>query len=96
MTNTLQIHGSKIHVIEMWPMWIECHVCGSEDLSGYGIAIYEDQALPDNHQGEWGGVPVCLQCYAVERWMRTKQPDGEIPLSKIRAFKESAFRGVGV
>jgi hypothetical protein len=36
------------------------------------VARYEDQVVPDNYQGEWGGAAVCVPCY----WRGECTPSG--------------------
>jgi hypothetical protein len=41
-----------------------CWVCGEDStLDNCGIPVYEDFVLPNDWQGEWGGVPSCRRCF---------------------------------
>lgn len=53
---------TEVHVIELWPATTECIVCGRETPFGYGLAMYEDEIVPDDAE-EWAGFPCCEQCY---------------------------------
>lgn len=44
-----------------------CWVCGKPILIEQGIAIYEDLILPNNWEGEWGGVHTCKECYDLQQ-----------------------------
>ena len=41
----------------------DCWVCGTETFLDYGLAVYEDEILPNDWQGEWFGATVCKRCY---------------------------------
>ena len=69
--------STPIRVIELWPIFCDCHLCDQATLDSQGIAVYEDLILPDDYTGEWFGAPVCLKCWAkVDRLQ--KQRPGEI------------------
>jgi hypothetical protein len=44
-----------------------CWACG-RDATGTrkGIPVYEDMILPNDWEGEWGGVPACELCFALQ------------------------------
>jgi hypothetical protein len=80
---------SAITVIELSAYPVTCTICDVEftqSPSGpsYGVARYEDEVVPDNYEGEWGGSPVCPTCYWVERGMHSQEPSGFLPFSRIR------------
>ena len=41
----------------------DCWVCGRETYIDYGLAVYEDEILPNDWTGEWFGATVCRPCY---------------------------------
>ena len=64
-----------INVIDLQGYDIDCAVCGqgwsySPRAPHYGIPVYEDEILPDDDTGEWGGQPVCPRCYFIVRGMQ--------------------------
>lgn len=50
-----------IKIIELYPHEVYCHLCGAfcYVVETYGLPIYEDEIVPDDYEGEWGGVPAC-------------------------------------
>lgn len=59
---------SNFLVIELWPHEAECCVCGETIFCftcgpNYGLAMYEDEILPADWPGEWGGFPACHSCF---------------------------------
>lgn len=54
-----------IIVIDLFPMWTSCAICGEDSMiasGGYDLPMYEGKVVnPDIH--EWGGFPVCPKCY---------------------------------
>lgn len=75
-------------VIDLNPRDFECHICGREDsygsTGGFGIPIYEDAIVPDDYEGEWGGVPVCARCFYLTRGVQEAHPRQLITMSLIR------------
>lgn len=49
----------------------ECHICGKTSVNK-GIPIYEGLVLPNEWEGEWGGVPACDKCHKEQN--RLTQP----------------------
>lgn len=81
--------NSPFIVIDLAPHETECYVCGCRipmPSAGpnYGIAVYEDQIVPDDHEGEWGGVPVCKECFGTVRELQALAKSLMIPLSDVR------------
>lgn len=54
---------SQVVVIELWPHTDFCCVCEQEVLTRYGLPMYEDEILPADWPGEWGGFAACKRCY---------------------------------
>lgn len=50
-------------IIDMWEPTTECFVCSVETYIDYGLAVYEDEILPNDWNGEWFGATVCPRCY---------------------------------
>jgi hypothetical protein len=80
---------NNITVIDLQRYVIECVICGrtSEQppsAPSFGVARYEDEVVPDNYKGEWGGGPVCPTCYWIERGIHSSESDAFIPFSRIR------------
>lgn len=58
-----------VTIINLTPILADCWVCG--DLSHrMGIPVYEDLILPNHHDGEWGGVPACRECFELQGLLR--------------------------
>lgn len=77
---------SAITVINLTPAGIDCHVCGAEDAAGFGIPIYEDAIVPDDYEGEWGGVPVCRRCFYIVRGIQEQHAGKAIRIGSVRAL----------
>lgn len=91
--NLFQISPSQpILLIELWPAWTNCVVCNEECLHKQGLAIWEDQVVPDDYQGEWGGAPACRECYELAADLQEESPGQFIPFSAIRRRKEKIHR----
>lgn len=82
----------RILLIELWPAWTECVICSAECLHRQGLAIWEDQIVPDDYQGEWGGAPACPECYELAADLQEENPGKPIPFSAIRRRKEKIHR----
>jgi hypothetical protein len=76
---------ARILLIELWPAWTECTICGEECLHRYGLAIYEDLVVPDHYEGEWGGAPACLACYELASEMQSERPGQFLTFTEIKA-----------
>ena len=59
---------ADVTVIRLDEPWIVCSVCGKDDVSRWGLAVYEGQIVPDDYKGHWGGAPCCRECY--QAWIR--------------------------
>lgn len=57
------LEGLGITIIDMWEPTADCFVCGQETYLDFGLAVYEDEILPNNWTGEWFGATVCPRCY---------------------------------
>lgn len=44
----------------------QCCVCGEWDVSQWGVPVdsVSGEIVANEFEGEWGGVPVCRECYA--------------------------------
>jgi hypothetical protein len=62
MRRTLLENGI-ITVIRLDEPTADCWVCGQETYLDFGLAVYEDEILPNNWSGEWFGATVCPRCY---------------------------------
>lgn len=50
-------------VVNLWQLGVvDCHLCDKPSLNK-GIPVYEDYVLPNDWDGEWGGVPACDCCF---------------------------------
>lgn len=63
---------TPLDVIHLQSIPIECRVCQrpwsySPEGPSFGVPMYEDEILPDDDPGEWGGMPTCPRCYFVVR-----------------------------
>lgn len=61
MRRTLLDNG--ITVIRLDEPTCDCWVCGQETYLDFGLAVYEDEILPNDWDGEWFGATVCPRCY---------------------------------
>jgi hypothetical protein len=80
---------SRLTLIDLSPIPMTCIICDAEFVSSrsentYGVARYEDDVVPDDYKGEWGGAPACPTCYWVERGLHAAQPSAFIPFATIR------------
>jgi len=85
--------GIVITVIDLNIIPVQCTICDLEweeamSAPSFGIARYEDEVVPDDYQGEWGGSPVCRRCYWIERGLRAETPERFIPFSEIREISK--------
>lgn len=83
---------SQMLVIDLNIIPCECGICEaqweqSRSTPSYGIARYEDMAVPDSYEGAWGGMEVCPSCFATERLLRSRNPDGMIEFREIKKFR---------
>jgi hypothetical protein len=84
---------SAITVIELQAFSVTCVICDMEfaqSMSGpsCGVARYEDEVVPDKYEGVWGGSPVCVTCYWVERGMHAAEPDAFISFARIKKARK--------
>lgn len=51
-------------VVRLQAFPADCWACGA-DATGLnlGIPVYEDLILPNDYEGEFGGVPACRGCF---------------------------------
>lgn len=75
---------ARIHLIELWPHWTECTICGADCLLEFGLAIYEDLIVPDHYEGEWGGAPACKKCFDHSRELQAARPGDFITFQEVR------------
>lgn len=55
---------SRATIIDLNPNLIECFICDAVDYNRQGLAVYEDEILPDDWTGEWFGRSCCRECFA--------------------------------
>lgn len=83
-TTDPQAAGSRILVIDLWPVVCDCTICGAETSDKFGIAVYEDVIVPDNYEGEWGGAPVCARCFYITRGMQEQNPGKALTFAQVK------------
>lgn len=74
--------------IELTLFSIECAICEREwsysfRETKFGIPVYEDEILPDDDPGEWGGVSVCPLCYYLVRGLQSEHK-GRIQFQTVK------------
>lgn len=74
---------------------LQCVICEEEweqprSAPSYGVARYEDEVVPDNWKGDWGGSPVCGSCFRAERKLRDKYPDVHLTFRSILAERNAS------
>jgi hypothetical protein len=52
-----------ITIIRLDEPTCDCWVCGQETFLDFGLAVYEDEILPNDWPGEWFGATVYPRCY---------------------------------
>ena len=69
-------------VIRLQQLPADCWVCGA-DATGYrlGIPVFEDFILPNDYEGEWGGVAACPSCFK-----KQEQLTAPVLVSKFKAI----------
>jgi len=67
-------------VIDLNPHCVECRVCGEAVYlgEGFGIPMYEDDVLPNDWPGEWGGFPACQRCFLAQQGITKPTPVSEL------------------
>jgi len=55
--------NKQINVIELYPKYAECSVCGEETPLGLYMPMYEGKVVDTDKTDEWAGMPVCKGCY---------------------------------
>jgi len=76
--------SDNVVVVELYPVTYECVICGAETQGKHGLARYEDQVVPDDYEGEWGGAPACALCYVVAGGLQAAHPGRIILFDDIR------------
>jgi len=56
-----------IQVITLWPPETECVLCEKWCYLEYSLPMYEGEIVPDDYEGQWGGMPVCKECFKEHR-----------------------------
>jgi hypothetical protein len=80
------MESNSILVIDLWPHSCDCTICGSETSDHFGIARYEDEIVPDDYTGEWGGSPVCERCFYLIRGLQEQNPGKCITFAQVRSL----------
>lgn len=76
------LRKGDVAVVVLWPTESECWVCGAFLAPPeHGIPIYEDEILPNDHVGEWGGVDACARCF----WLQGRMSE-PVSVSEFRAM----------
>lgn len=80
---------SGITVIDMNIIPCQCGICDvqweeARSAPMFGVARYEDLIVPDNYQGEWGGMQVCKQCFDAERALHEINPNMWFSFQDVR------------
>lgn len=70
------MESDEVLLIQMRDFSTECWVCGEACTHDYGIPVWEDLVLPNDHRGEWGGVSACRECY--DQQQKLLQPMNQI------------------
>lgn len=81
--------ASVITVINLNPHDVKCHLCDAACEYRQGVPIYEGMIVPDDYQGEWGGVPTCQRCYYLVRGLQAEHPGKLIPFSEVRKLVDA-------
>lgn len=86
-----ELKPCPVTVVDLSFIPMQCVICEAEwdeprSAKSYGVARYEDEVVPDDYKGEWGGAPVCVTCFHVERGLHASSPSRFIPFSEIRAI----------
>jgi hypothetical protein len=52
-------------IIDLFPPMIRCSIAGKDDFQKFGIPVDSESAeiVDNDFEGDWGGIPVCEQCY---------------------------------
>jgi hypothetical protein len=79
--------GDQIKIIELWPPEFLCGICEVTCGAGYSVPIYEDEIVPDDYKGEWGGMPVCPTCFFIARGIRERYPNQTIPQDLVKKLR---------
>ena len=59
----MQFNGNPVTVINISEPSDFCCVCGEETWMDQGLPCYEDEIVPPDWQGEWGGFTACEECH---------------------------------
>jgi len=60
-----RIETADFTIIRLDEPTCDCWVCGRETYLDFGLAVYEDEILPNDWSGEWFGATVCPRCYGI-------------------------------
>jgi ABC-type Fe3+-hydroxamate transport system substrate-binding protein len=53
----------NIAVINLWPTWGNCVLCGVDTLLGYSAPMYEGKTVDPEKTDEWAGQVICISCH---------------------------------
>lgn len=81
---------TQVHVIDLHGLHAECWICEQDTQTGLGVPVHEGIILPDDYQGDWGGVPVCRRCYLLTRGLQAEYPGQPIPKHWVRQLAKAA------
>ena len=67
---------SEVLIIELFPLWTECRICGVDTLHKWGVPVDTNgDVVPNWFEGEWGGISVCEPCFKKhEEWSSLRRP----------------------
>ena len=76
--------SNPVLVINLWPFVTNCGICDVDTVGEFSVPIYEDEIMPDDYDGEWGGMPVCPKCFYLTRGLQEQNPGKKITFSQVR------------
>lgn len=53
----------EVNIIELWPIIIECALCGDIAKLEYSVLMFEGKIVDETKTDEWAGMPICRSCY---------------------------------
>lgn len=84
-----------ILVVNLWPPWTNCTICGVETPSKWGVPVWNGDIVANDWPGEWGGVAACEKCWEEhERGMHVQFPTPTDPvvIAELVAEKNESRR----
>jgi hypothetical protein len=87
------VQDAKVSVIYLHPPEADCWICEERCLCQQGVPRYEDQIVPDEYEGEWGGAATCLRCFYVVRGLQAEHPGRMISVMFVRMLIKGEVYG---